>query len=156
MERHLEGVNCFLFEPRQTVKSTSTCVQSWNKQLAQYLPWCTSILLGGRSMWLECMRKLNFPLYFIPHANWRIYLETTSFSEHAQISNQGYVTFTTLYQFKRWLFPQYCMFCFIIAFLLSTLPLPYIIWNVALIERFLIAIITTGARLSKEVASSCF
>ena len=43
---------------------------------------------------------------------------------------------------------------------MSTLPLTYIIWNTALIERLLIAIITTGAHLSpkkwKEAASSFY
>ena len=33
---------------------------------------------------------------------------------------------------------------------MSTLPLTYIVWNVALIQRLLIAIITTGAHLSPK------
>ena len=45
---------------------------------------------------LECMRKLHFTPFFTSYANWRIHLQPTRFSVHAQISNLGYAIFTTL------------------------------------------------------------
>jgi len=76
-----------------------------------------------------------------------------------QISVTQFLQYSTI-PFKSTQFPQSCIFSSTSYQIMSALLLTYIMWNPALTERLLIAIIVTGAHLSpkkwKDAASSFY